>query len=184
MHISRFCWVIWHGPFFENQHAKLTQIFIFTEIHILWRPTSPTMQCIHETWCALSSPKEIDAFWYPSHLSISKIGWSKWGKVTLLNPKQSLWFLFKIEVICCVLKRLLRVFSHRFIWSSKIFMRGVIWRALILLYDILTLSWNIWSFLGRFWADSSFIFIQKSSRTPQMPWAEPVPGGSTASTQL
>ena len=144
MHISRFCWVIWRGPFFENQHENLIQIFIFTNIHILRRPTSQKMQCIHETWCALSSPKEIDAFWYLRHWSMIKIGWSKWGKVTILDPKQSFWFLLKIEVICCKFKHLFRIYSHRFIWLSWIFMRGIIWRALIPLCDIRMLSWNIW----------------------------------------
>ena len=55
------------------------------------------MQCIHETWCPLSLPKEIDAFWYPSHPSMIKIGWSKWGKVSFLDPKQFLWFLLKLK---------------------------------------------------------------------------------------
>ena len=144
-HISRFCWVIWRGPIFENQHEKLTQIFIFTSLHILWRFTSQKMQYIHETWCPLSLPKEIDAFWYPSHPSMIKIGWSKWGKVTLLDPKQSLWFSLKIEVIRCKFKHLLRIYSHRFIWLSWIFMQVIIWKALIHFCDIRMLFWNIWN---------------------------------------
>ena len=56
----------------ENQHEKLTQIFIFTNLHILWRFTSQKMQYIDEIWCPLSLPKEIDAFWYPSHPLVSK----------------------------------------------------------------------------------------------------------------
>ena len=85
------------------------------------------------------------AFWYPNHLSMIKIGWSKWGKVTLLEPKRSLWFLLKIEVIRCNFKCLLGIFSLIFIWSIRIFMWRIIWRALIPLCDIRMLSWNIWS---------------------------------------
>ena len=143
--MNRFCWVIWRGPIFENQHEKLTQIFIFSSLHILWHSTSQKMKYIHETWPALSSLKKIDAFWYPSHSSMIKIGWSKWETLTLLDRKRSLWFLLKIEAICCKSKRLLRIFSHRFIWLCKIFIRGIIWRALIPLCDIRMLSWNIWS---------------------------------------
>ena len=143
--MSRFCWVIWSGPVFENQHKKLTQFFIFTNLHILWRFTSQKMQYIHEMRCPLSSLKEIDAFWYPSHPSMIKIGWSNWKKVTLLDPEKSLWFLLRIEAIRCKSKRLFRIYSHRFIWLSWIFMPGMIWRALISLFDIQMLSWNIWS---------------------------------------
>ena len=66
--------------YFWKSTWKIYQIFIFTNLHIFWRFTSQKMQYIHETWCPLSLPKEIDAFWYPSHPSMIKIGWYKWGK--------------------------------------------------------------------------------------------------------
>ena len=108
-------------------------------------PSRQKIQYIHEKGRALSSQKEIHAFWYPSHPYMIQIEWSKWGKLTLLDPKQSLRFLLKIEAIYCKFKHLLRIFSHRFIWSSKTFMRGIIWRGMIPLCDIRILSWNIWS---------------------------------------
>ena len=98
---------------------KIDSIFIFTNLHILWRFTSQKMQYIHKTWCLFSSLKEIDAFWYPRHPSMVKIGWSK----NLSEKKWHSWilnnlfdFYWKLKKFCCKCKHLLWIFSHRFVW--------------------------------------------------------------------
>ena len=70
----------------------------------------------------MSLPKIIDAFWYPSHPSMIKFGWSKWGKVTLLHPKRSLWFLLKIEVIRC---NFLKVLAWNFLTYSHLIHQNI-----------------------------------------------------------